>query len=135
MSKNSLQEEVEKMTTLTYNTLCIGFMFVQCFSTVFARDLQDNLDATQITPKHVETAQLTNFGAKHIPSNIGFGAVGSLEVAITFSIPIIQIPFPKEGSTVGIINEHDKDKIKGIVITPATTHEFGLSPGKDGVEF
>lgn len=55
--------------------------------------------------------------------------VVSLEVSFTFSIHIMKIPFPKEGSPVG-----NKDKIKGIVITPTTTHEFGLSPGKDGFE-
>ncbi|KAH0918089.1 hypothetical protein HID58_025749 [Brassica napus] len=42
---------------------------------------------------------------------------------LTFSIPIMKIPFPNEASP-----------IKGIVITPTTTHEFGLSPGKDGFE-
>ncbi|KAL0656532.1 hypothetical protein Bca4012_077116 [Brassica carinata] len=60
--------------------------------------------------------------------------VVSLEVSFTFSIHIMKIPFPKEGSPVGIINKHDKVKIKGIVITPTTTQEFGLSPGKDGFE-
>lgn len=49
--------------------------------TIFGRNLQDERRATQITPKHVETtAQVTNFGAKDISSNIGLGAVGSHEM-------------------------------------------------------
>ncbi|KAF3597041.1 hypothetical protein DY000_02023470 [Brassica cretica] len=103
--------------------------------TIFGRNLQDERRATQITPKHVETtAQVTNFGAKDISSNIGLGAVGSHEM---HHIHIGTDPdsFSKGRFSGGYYKQkHDKDKIKGIVITPTPTHEFGLSPGKDGFE-
>ncbi|CAA7036262.1 unnamed protein product [Microthlaspi erraticum] len=139
-------------------------MFLLCFSFGFGRNLQDILGATEVTPKHVEaTAQVTNFEAEDIiPSNIELGEVGSQEMhhiligtgpystqqdnkklpkiirgtlSITFSFPFIKIPFSGKDSTiVASINKPNEDKIKGIVITPTKNHEFGLSPGKDGVE-
>ncbi|ESQ34303.1 hypothetical protein EUTSA_v10009401mg [Eutrema salsugineum] len=157
------------MTSPTYNLSCIGFTFLLCFSIGFGRkNLQEKHGDTQITPKHVEaTAQVTNFGAKDISSNIALGEVGSQEmhhihigtgpdsslrekqddinskptkvvrgtVSITFSFPIIKIPAPNTDSkTVATINKLNEDKIQGIVITPTKTHEFGLSPGNDGIE-
>lgn len=151
------------MRTPTYNLLCIGFMLLLCLSFAFGRDLQDKLGATKVTPKHVEaTAQVTNIEAEDISRNIDLGEVGSQEmhhiligtgpysiqqddkklsktvtgtVSITFSFPFIKIPFSSKDTTiVATINKLNEDKIKGIVITPTKTHEFGLSPGKDGVE-
>ncbi|CAH2033865.1 unnamed protein product [Thlaspi arvense] len=70
------------MTTPTYNhLLCIGLIFLQCFSSGFGRNLQDKLGATQYTPKHVEvTAPVTNSGPKDILSSIGLGEVISEEM-------------------------------------------------------
>ncbi|KFK44591.1 hypothetical protein AALP_AA1G278600 [Arabis alpina] len=56
------------MTTLTYNSLCIGFMFLLCFSIGFSRkNLQDKLSDTQLAPKPFEASEATN-----ISRNLGF---------------------------------------------------------------
>lgn len=54
------------MTTPTYNLLCIGFIFLLCFSIGFGRkNLQDKLSDTQFAPKPVKAAE-----AKDISSSI-----------------------------------------------------------------
>jgi len=57
-------------------------------------------------------------------------------VSISFSFPIIRIkvPIPKPNITVAERNQLNEEEIKGIVITPTKTNEFGLSLGNDGAE-
>ncbi|XP_010460276.1 PREDICTED: uncharacterized protein LOC104741181 [Camelina sativa] len=57
-------------------------------------------------------------------------------VSISFSFPIIKIriPIPNPNFTVATENQLIEEEIKGIVITPTKTNEFGISLGNGGPE-
>ncbi|XP_010477824.1 PREDICTED: uncharacterized protein LOC104756868 isoform X1 [Camelina sativa] len=57
-------------------------------------------------------------------------------VSISFSFPIIKIriPIPNPNFTVATENQLIEEEIKGIVISPTKTNEFGSSLGNEGAE-
>ncbi|KAG7592889.1 hypothetical protein ISN45_Aa01g017410 [Arabidopsis thaliana x Arabidopsis arenosa] len=115
-----------------------------------------------IEATELRAALVTNSEATDISSSIGLGEVGSQEmhhiyigtskqdninsvprkiirgtVSISFSFPIIkiQVPILKPNITVVDINQlNEEEMVKGIVITPTKTNEFGISLGNDGAE-
>ncbi|CAF1975936.1 unnamed protein product [Brassica oleracea var. botrytis] len=131
------------MTTPTYNLLCIGFMFLLSLAATYKMSaaplrLHQNMSKLQL---RLLISELKTFQVTLVWSPKQKQRIQSKKKGCKFrSFLHILDSYHEDSFSKGRFSgghykqKHDKDKIKGIVITPATTHEFGLSPGKDGFE-
>ncbi|XP_010477825.1 PREDICTED: uncharacterized protein LOC104756868 isoform X2 [Camelina sativa] len=136
------------MTTPTYTLLSIrSFMFLLCFSIGFGRkNLQDKLGDTKFAPVPVEATEIraalvTNSEARDLLSTIGLGEVESQEMHHIYIGTGKDSSLGNKQDTVNSAprktireNQLIEEEIKGIVISPTKTNEFGSSLGNEGAE-
>lgn len=106
-----------------------------------ARDISSNIGLGEVGSQemhhtYIGTGEDSSLGNKQDNINSVPRKVIRGIVSISFAFPIIkiQVPIPKPNITVAERNQLNEEEIKGIVITPTKTNEFGLSLGNDGAE-